>query len=294
VSRRILLALSFGLASIAPLGAGRTPGAQAAPSPRLDIVEQRQRLCCNAVAIDDEGRLLATVSDNVVTLWDLDSGLELRTLVPRARAVARRPDEAVDSVSASSYTGLAFDPSGRYVALTAVDNLNPRTSDRGRQLAFPHVWEVETGRDVSAVDWAYDAATQRTVSAAFPFDPRAVRFWQATHDPAVVSKLARYAGAATTFSPDGELGIGFVSEGGPNYAYRLTGFDLDSNRALWTIRNEDSAPPVATFSPDGQWVALASWKGTRILDAAPARRRQPWLVQTRSGSRSRSAAIRVD
>lgn len=252
---------------MAPAGAGRTPGAQAAPSPRLDIVEQWRRLCCNAVAIDNEGRLLATVSNNVLTLWDLESGLELRTLVARARAIARKPDEAVDSVSASSYTGLAFDPSGRYVALTAVDNLNPRTSDRGRHLAFPHVWEVETGRDLSAVDWTHDAATQRTVSAAFPFDPRAVLFWQATTDPSVVAKLARYAGPATTFSPDGGLGIGFVLEGGPDYAYRLTSFDLESNRALWTIRNEESAPPVATFSPDGHWVALGSWKGTRILDA---------------------------
>ena len=136
---------------------------------------------------------------------------------------------------------------------------------------------------MSAVDWAYDAATQRTVSPAFPFDPAEVLFWQATTDAAIVSKLARYRGAATTFSADGRLGIGFVPGGGPDYAYLLTGFDLDSNRAVWTIRHEGSSPPVAIFSPDGHWVAIASWKATRILDARTGAPAATWLVHAEIG-----------
>ncbi len=260
--------LALGLVPIAPVVSGRMPAAQAPPTARLEIVEQRQRLCCSAIAIDATGRLLATAFSNEVTLWDLETGLEVRTLVPRARAIARQPDMAVDSVAHGSYSGLAFDPSGRYVALTAVDNVNPRTSDPGRHLAIPHVWEVATGRDMSAVDWTYDAATRRTVSSAFPFDPSEVLAWQATTNMAVVSKLARYRGAATTLGPAGATGIGFVSEGGFGaYAYRLTAFDLDSNRQLWTIRHAGDNPPIAAFSPDGRWVAIASWNATQILDA---------------------------
>src|SRR4029450_8706068 len=100
------------------------------------------------MTVENEGRLLATTHANQVTLWDLDTGLEVRTVVPRARAISRQPAEAVPSVANSSYPGLAFDPSGRYIALTPVDNLNPRTFNRGRFLAIPHVWEVETGIDL--------------------------------------------------------------------------------------------------------------------------------------------------
>jgi len=256
VAGRILLALFLGLA-------------QAVSSPRVDIVEQPRRLCCDAIAIDGTGRLLATAFNNDVTMWDLETGLEVRTLVPRARAIAGMPAaEAVDSVAVGGYSGLAFDPSGRYVALTAVDNVNPRTFVRGRLLAFPQVWEVETGRDVSAVEWSYDAALQRTVSAEFPFDPREVLFWQLTTDPAVASKLARYGGSATTFSPDGRLGIAFAPEGaGPDYAYRLTAFDLDASRELWTRRTVGGSPPMATFSPDGRLLVVASWNVAHVIDA---------------------------
>jgi WD40 repeat protein len=106
------------------------------------------------------------------------------------------------------------------------------------------------------------------VSLAFPFDPAETLFWQATADPPVASKLARYRGPATTFSPDGALGIGFASEGGPpNYGYRLNGFELDANRALWTRLIPGGAPPTATFSPDGRWVSIASRTNSWVLDA---------------------------
>lgn len=265
--RRTLLALLLAFLPMSPAVARRPTGAQAAPAspPRLDIAEQRQHHCCRAIAIDNSGRLLATTMHDEVTLWDLDSGLELRTLVPRTRAIRRKPAEAVAS---DGFSGLAFDPSGRYLALTAVDNVNPRTFVRARLLAFPHVWEVESGRDLSAVDWSYDADTQRTVSPAFPFEPRETLFWQVTNEPAVATKLARYQGTASTFSPDGRLGIAFASEGGPeDYAYRLSGVDVDSNRQLWTRRIAGSSPPLATISPDNRLVAVTSWTGTWVLDS---------------------------
>lgn len=235
---------------------------------QMDIAEQRQRHCCDALAIAPDGRVLATTQYGVVTLWDLDSGLELRTLVPQARAIAGGPPGPVASVAHDSYSGLAFDPSGRYVALTAPDNVNPRTFTRSSLLAIPHVCEVETGRDMSAVDWAYDAAAQRTGSPAFPFNPTETVFWQVTSDPAVASLLARYRGAATTFSADGRLGIGFTSDELPgNYLSRLTGFDLRSSEALWTKRIPGSGPPFATLSPDSQWVVIVSSVETVVLDA---------------------------
>src|SRR4029453_12620670 len=184
---RTFLAVWLCAVSIRPESARLTAGDQVVPdaSSRLDIAEQRERGCCDAIAIDNEVRLLAKRQYNDVTLWDLDTGFELRTLVPRARAISRQPAEAVASVANSDYTVLAFDHSGRFIVFTAVDNGNPRTFNRGRLLAIPHVWEVETSRDLSAVDWTYDPAAQRTVSPAFPFDPTETRFWQATTDPTV-------------------------------------------------------------------------------------------------------------
>ena len=268
-TRTLLLTIALILLLMPGGAAWRTRAVQVPPEApsRLDVVEQRERKCCDGIAIDPGGRLLATKQYGEVTLWDLETGLELRTLVPRARAIARRPAEAIASVATDSYSGLAFDSSGRYVALTASDNLNPRTFNRARLLAIPHVWEVETGRDVSDVDWTYDPVTQRTGSPRFPFDPGETIFWQVTSDSAVASNLARYRGPASTFSPDGRLGVAFAAQGGPDYAYRLSVIDLDSNRVLWERRVPGGEPPTAHFSPDGRRVVILALNDAWVLDA---------------------------
>jgi WD40 repeat protein len=270
----LFAAIAVCLVSIGSLGSSlesvRDQASRAAAL-SVDIAEQRERDCCDALALDNEGRLLATAAGNEVTLWDLDTGLQLRTLVPRAREIGGRPNTAIPSVSNSGYSGLAFDPSGRYVALTYRDNENLPDTPRSARVAIPHVWEVESGRDLSAVEWKYDSAERRTVSVAFPFDPTETLFWRSTTNPAVVAKLARYTGPASMFSADGRLGIGSALEGhdSKTYAFQLTAVDIDSNRRLWTkwIPSPTSTAPTVTMSSNGRWVAVATFALSWILDA---------------------------
>lgn len=263
--RRIHL-LSALLVAVARIDDRALVAQPAADTSVLDIAEQPSHTCCRAVAVDPEGRLLATADGDAVTIWDLETGLELRTLVARARPIASRPREPIET---NGYSGLGFDPSGRYLASTAVDNSNPRTADRARTLAVPYVWEVSTGRDLSAVDWTYDAVTQRTVSSAFPFNPAETLFWQVVGDQSAASRLASYRGRATTFDPSGRLGVSFIPEGGLGYPYRLTVIDLASDRELWTMRTPTGVgePPAVVFSPDGRWVVIATAESHSVFEA---------------------------
>ena len=109
-----LLALLLCLVLIRPGDARGTTSAQLPPdgSLRFDVAEQRQRECCDAIAVDNEGRLLATFARNGrwfaaatssgVSIHDATTGAHLLTLAMLA-----------------TNDWLAWTPDGRYAGSPA-------------------------------------------------------------------------------------------------------------------------------------------------------------------------------
>lgn len=235
--RRSLTAIAALLLFAASSGAQRSS---------LDFVEQPPRSCCTALTVSDDGGVVAAAWQGQVTLWDLATGLEVRTLIPVERASVPNPSMGRD------FGGLAFDASNRYIASTPIDLQAWRTLGRLGRVTPPNIWELPSGSDVSDVEWRNTAA-----------------FWQASKDPVTIARLAAYSGDVNVFGPDGKVGLVVTSPGAPNDSapYDVKAVDLISGSALWTWRITERTEPVFTFSPDGRWILITGWTAPRVLDA---------------------------
>jgi WD40 repeat protein len=202
----------------------------------------------------DGGRLLTTMSDRSLLLWD----------VPRATPLYR-----IGHQSSVPYLAV-FSPDGQMVA----------TSD----LASIHLWDVESATSITTIDlptrdltlmmsFANSSATLATLTNDF------IRFWHIPRE-----RWLRSLPRLGTYSAGGFLANGDVitidSETPPRARIRIW-----DGRTLLPIRSTDVAwEPSAGFSftPDGTLAALASSR--RVID----------LVNTTDGRISFSANTDTD
>jgi len=247
--------------ALASLTSGIGPSACRSSPQEEDPIAQITRACCTSIAFSPDGKVLATVSSGRVTLWDVESRLEVRSLQPPQRAVRDRPNH---SYAPEDFRGLAFDPSGRFVASTAVNVPNRQTWSQPWRIAVPNVWEVDSGRDLSAGEWRYDAERDLPINESFSFDSRAPVLWQATRSADVVENLSSYRGEAETFSPDGRRGARVTGE--PRNAQEIETYRIPENQRLWKVVVEKQYVYDLRFSPDGLWLVWVGWEGAGVLD----------------------------
>ena len=211
-----------------------SPGARESATPEL-VVQSGHSDQITGMRYSPDGHLLATSSlDGTVKLWDLDVGLELRTL--------QGPTGWINPP--------AFSADGRRVAAGGLDKA-------------VYVWDVATGalvaehRDfeasVSAVALSPDGQT--VVAASF----RELRRWQGGES----KRIGEIAGMQTSelaFSPDGRR----LARG------HTDGVEL-WDTASWTLiaqlptpngGGEEAAP---SFSPDGRLLGVRSGSSTAHL-----------------------------
>ena len=237
MSRRLSVwfALGFAVASSAGLHADE-PKADTFDRARL-VPQLGHASPVSAAALSPDGALLFTgSSDATGRLWDVKSGILLRTFAGR-----------LDRILAAAYS-----PQGRYL-LTGSTNLQAR------------MWDDQTGREVLV----FSGHTESVNAVAFSPDGRQVltgskdntaRLW----DAKTAKELVAFRGHADTvnsvaFSPDGRQ----VLTGSVDKTARL--WDAKTGKELREIRGHTDHVTSVAFSPDGKLILTGSADKTALL-----------------------------
>jgi len=206
-------------------------------------------------AFSPDGRLLALGSDNLLTLWEIDSGRELLSLPTN-----------------SPLTGLAFDPSGKkLIAFSSDHTVTTWDAANGARMN-----SVTVGVSDKSVFTEFTPNGQWVLSSGWGDSPSnwTVDLWNATTGEKVYSHPKPTGDMnGPTVSPDGQwlvstdqhmsIRLWDIAKGG--MAYSLYG---DPNPNSYTNRNLSFA-----FSPDGKELAVGDDENqtVRLLDLATGR-----------------------
>ncbi len=198
----------------------------------------------NAVALSPDGRQAVSASqDNLVRLWDIPTGLLLRTF--------NTQNAGTDAV--------AFLPDGKRILVAGTDN----------QLM---IWDIAAGRVVTIMDGHSAEVTsavlaadgQRVLSGS---KDKTVRLWDAVTSLPIKSFDGYPAEVlAVALSSDGRL----VLAGGADKTLKL--WDVETGKLLKSFEGHADAVTSVAFSPDNQKALSASKDKTlKLWDVASAR-----------------------
>jgi WD40 repeat protein len=212
----------------------------------------------DVVFLPDGKRAASASVDHTVRIWDTETGKELRTLSGHNDWVNR----------------VVVSPDGKLLASASGDET-------------VRVWEVETGREiarleghretVSAVAFSPDGkwlASANGLSKGVP-SPMKILFWRTSdwrEDHAINLSWDQRAGRgprsanALSFSPDSRR-IACSGSGIAAVENQVRVFDVQSGDQLWAQASGNGFARAA-FSPDGKYVAAASFdKTARVWDS---------------------------
>ena len=187
-----------------------------------------------AVAFAPDGKSLASVSSNEVLLWDLKRGKALSLCD-----------------GGMTFTGVAFDPRGRYLAWSSRDGLvTVRDLETSESRSFQ-----DQRRAALAVAFSGDGS----LLASSGDDGRIIV--RRTDDWSVLNEIETKATDLISIAFDGT-------------GRKLAAASLAGPVEIWALGPEAGADPVARvpapqekrwkvkYSPDGSTIAIASWDGT--------------------------------
>lgn len=190
-----------------------------------------------AIAFSPSGRVLASSSDDqTVKLWEIPSGIEVRTLVGH-----------LDTVQA-----IAFSPNGRWLASTSYDKTIK-------------VWDATNGTeyrtmrnptDMPFLNVSFDPKSKWVVSV--DADGEGVTFWDFVKGEIVKSLFLRNPDIiSTSFSADGH----WFCQGGTDGSWKV--WDVVSGREVSSLPgNNKPASKILSaiaLSRDGRWISSGGY-----------------------------------
>lgn len=234
-----------GLAALLLAAPGLTASRAEAEAVPFMVVSQGYSSAVNAVALASDGRrALSAGHDNLLRLWDLPTGLLLKTF-----------DAQTESINAA-----AFSPDGGKV-LSAGDDGRLR------------LWDAATGQPAMVLEGGHAG---EALAAAFSPDGRqalsggrdgGVRLWDlATGLP--LAPFAGHAGAvrSVAFTPDGRQAL----SGGGDKAVKV--WDVATGGLTRSLDGHSDEVTAVAVSPDGRRALSGSRDGTlRLWDLATGR-----------------------
>ncbi|MEO6391422.1 MAG: caspase family protein [Pyrinomonadaceae bacterium] len=260
------------------------------PAQKPELMVQKGTGAVSSIAFSPDGKTLAGASnDDLIKLWDVATGRELRSFAGNAPIAFRNDGRTLAWISDNTAIKLWDIVSGNELRILSGHTKSVRTfvfSKDGTTLASGSeddtikLWEVETGRElqtfsghpaVQSIAISPDGKTFVTGGSESYDSP--IKLW----DSKTGAPLRTFYGhslliTSVAISPDGKI---LASGSGSSDDSTIKLWDITSGKELRTLSGHHKAVTALTFSPDGARLASAGLeKEIKLWDVATGQEAQ--------------------
>jgi WD40 repeat protein len=242
----------------------------------------------------DEKIFASISSDNIVQLWDISSGKEIKTLKghrnsvnsitfsPNGKTLASASSDNTVKLwdinsgreitsfigHKNSVNSISFSPDGKTLASASSDNT-------------VKLWDISSGKEIKTLKGHIDSVNSLSFSPdgkilASASSDNTVKLWDINSGKEITTmKGHTNFVSSVSFSPDGKI----IASASSDNTLKL--WDIDSGKEITTMKGHTGSVSSVSFSPDGKTIASASWdKTVKLWDIKSSREIQTFKGYT--------------